>query len=142
MGVKPFVISPALNAIIAQRLVRRLCEKCKAPTKLDPVTLEKVLLWLKEIPANSGVEVPTKKQFYSAKGCTACHNLGYKGRIGIYEVISVNDPMKQLILINASTTEVKKQAIADGMVTMLQDGLLKALQGVTDVEEVFRVAGG
>lgn len=142
MGVKPFVISPALNAIIAQRLVRKLCENCKVPIKLDPVVLEKVLLWLKQISPNSGVTVPEKKEFYHSKGCDVCHKLGYKGRIGIYEVISVNEAMKQLILVNASTTDVKKQAMADGMTTMLQDGLLKALQGVTDVEEVFRVAGG
>lgn len=142
MGVKPFVISPALNAIIAQRLVRKLCENCKAPVKLDPLVLEKVLLWLKQVSPASGVQVPEKKEFFHSKGCSVCHNLGYKGRIGIYEVIQVNEAMKQLILVNASTTDVKKQAIQDGMVTMLQDGLLKALQGVTDVEEVFRVAGG
>jgi type II secretory ATPase GspE/PulE/Tfp pilus assembly ATPase PilB-like protein len=141
MGVKPFVIAPALNAVIAQRLVRKLCEACKQPIKLDPSVLEKVILWLKQIPENSEVTVPEKKEFFHSPGCEACHNLGYKGRIGIYEVIQVNDAMKELILKNASTTDVKKQAIADGMITMLQDGLLKALAGVTDVEEVFRVAG-
>jgi type II secretory ATPase GspE/PulE/Tfp pilus assembly ATPase PilB-like protein len=118
-----------------------LCENCKAQVKLAPEVLEKVKLALKTIPANAQIEIPQKLEFFGAKGCSVCHNLGYKGRIGIYEVISVNDALKQLILINASTTDVKKQAIEDGMLTMVQDGLLKALQGVTDVEEVFRVAG-
>jgi type II secretory ATPase GspE/PulE/Tfp pilus assembly ATPase PilB-like protein len=96
---------------------------------------------LAEISPAAEVELPNPLQFYRAPGCGACHNLGYKGRIGIYEVIHINDTMKDLILKNTSMLELKKQAIADGTLTMAQDGLLKALQGITDVEEVFRVAG-
>lgn len=141
MGAKPFIIAPALNAVIAQRLVRRLCVVCKAAVALEPALQEHVQKLLAEISPAAEVELPNPLQFYRAPGCGACHNLGYKGRIGIYEVIHINDTMKDLILKNTSMLELKKQAIADGTLTMAQDGLLKALQGITDVEEVFRVAG-
>ncbi|MBL8031138.1 MAG: type II/IV secretion system protein [Candidatus Doudnabacteria bacterium] len=141
MGAKPFIIAPALNAVIAQRLVRRLCVACKTPVTLEPTLQEHVQKTLAEIPPAAGVELPNPLQFYRAPGCVECHNLGYKGRIGIYEVIHINDTMKDLILKNMSMVDLKKQAILDGTLTMAQDGLLKAAQGVTDVEEVFRVAG-
>lgn len=141
MGAKPFIIAPALNAVIAQRLVRRLCDKCKTKTPLEPALQQKVDEILKAVPQAAEVALPNPIEFYRAPGCTECHNLGYKGRIGIYEVIHINDTMKELILKNTSMVDLKKQAIQDGTLTMAQDGLLKALQGITDVEEVFRVAG-
>lgn len=141
MGAQPFIIAPAINAVIAQRLVRRLCEHCKTTVVLEPALLQHVNAILKAIPPAANAALPDPLQFYHATGCAECHNLGYKGRIGIYEVIHVNDTMKDLILKGASMLDMKKQAIADGTLTMAQDGLLKALQGVTDVEEVFRVAG-
>lgn len=141
MGAKPFIIAPALNAVIAQRLVRRLCEACKTAVELDAVLKEKVERILRAIPEKSGIKLPEKFEFKHAPGCKECHNLGYRGRIGIYEVLTVNDAMKDLVLKESSLIEMKKQAIADGMVSMAQDGLLKALDGITDVEEVFRVAG-
>lgn len=141
MGAKPFIIAPALNAVIAQRLVRRLCKTCKTIVTLEPTLQDHVQKTLAEIPPAAGVELPNSLQFYRAPGCAECHNLGYKGRIGIYEVIHINDTMKDLILKNTSMVDLKKQAIQDGTLTMAQDGLLKALQGITDVEEVYRVAG-
>jgi type II secretory ATPase GspE/PulE/Tfp pilus assembly ATPase PilB-like protein len=141
MGAKPFIIAPALTVVIAQRLVRKLCQKCITPAELSKELLTKVQAILDEVPKNSSVEVPKKFEFFHAPGCEACQGLGYKGRIGIFEVIAVNEKMKELILTNASAGQVKKQAIADGMITMAQDGLLKALNKITDVEEVFRVAG-
>ncbi len=141
MGVKPFVIAPAVNAIIAQRLVRRLCETCKQPAQISPEILRHIQTDLSAIPPPANVEVPQTLQFFQSPGCEACHNLGYQGRIGIYEVMEVNDAMKELILKDASSQALREQAFKDGMVTMVQDGLLKALEGVTDVDEVFRVAG-
>lgn len=145
MGVKPFTIAPAINAIIAQRLVRRLCTSCVKPVELSVVILEKVEKVLSELPKNCGVEVPRtqegKLQFYDAKGCASCSGLGYKGRVGVYEVIEVNDEMRELILKDASILDVKKAAHENGTMTMLQDGLLKALNKITDVDEVYRVIG-
>jgi type IV pilus assembly protein PilB len=141
MGAKPFIIAPAINAVIAQRLVRRLCEKCKTTVTLEQALAGRVEQVLNAIPKAAAVDLPGSLQFYHAPGCSECHGLGYKGRIGIYEVIHINDSMKELILKGASMLDMKKQAIVDGTLTMAQDGLLKALSGVTDVEEVFRVAG-
>lgn len=141
MGAKPFIIAPAINAVIAQRLVRRLCEHCKTTVTLEPAILQHVQTILQAIPPAAGTALPNPLQFYHSVGCEACHGLGYKGRVGIYEVIHVNDAMKDLILKSASMLDMKKQAIIDGTLTMAQDGLVKALQGITDVEEVFRVAG-
>ena len=141
MGVKPFTIAPALNAIIAQRLVRRLCTVCIKPAKIESVLLEKVQHILSEIPAAAGVEVPKQLQFYHSDGCDACGGLGYKGRIGVYEVIEVNDVFRELILKEGSILDIKKAAQENGTMTMIQDGLLKALAKTTDIEEVFRVVG-
>lgn len=141
MGIKPFIIAPAMNAIIAQRLVRKLCQVCKEPTELTPENLEFAKKILATVPENSESKIPEKLQFYRSPGCDACHNLGYQGRIGIYEVMEVDDVVKEMIGKEASAVELKQNAIKMGMVTMVQDGLLKALEGITDVEEVFRVAG-
>lgn len=141
MGMKPFIIAPAINAIIAQRLVRRLCKTCKKETRLAPEIEAKVKTLLSTIPPEAEIELPSEQKFYNAPGCPQCHNTGYKGRIGVYEVIAINDAMKELILREASMLEMKQQALKDGTLLMAQDGLVKALQGITDVEEVFRVAG-
>ena len=82
-----------------------------------------------------------KLQFFTAEGCSVCAGLGYKGRVGVYEVIEINDVMRELILNNASIIDVKKAAHENGTMTMLQDGLLKALNKMTDVDEVYRVIG-
>ncbi len=139
MGVKPFVIAPGMNAIIAQRLVRRLCPDCKKETQLDPFLLQKVQQILKDISPKAEAKIPDPLKFFAAPGCDKCNHTGYKGRIGIYEVIVKSDSLEKLILAGAGSGEIKKKMIEEGMVTMMQDGLLKALQGITDVEEVFRV---
>ncbi len=141
MGVKPFTIAPAINAIIAQRLVRRLCTKCIGPAQVPAALLEKVQHILSEIPKAANVTLPEKLEFYHSKGCEACGGLGYKGRIGVYEVIEVNDQLRELILKEPSIIEIKKAAHENGTLTMTQDGLLKALDKITDIEEVFRVVG-
>lgn len=133
MGVKPFLLAPALNAVIGQRLVRKICPTCKVEDTLDAETLERVKKFL-----------PDAKQslkFFKGGGCKECFGLGYKGRIGIYEVMVMTKDIEQVIL-SKEISEYKMQelAVAAGMIPMVADGLLKALDGITSVEEVFRVA--
>ena len=141
MGVKPFLLSPALNAVIGQRLVRRVCEKCKYKIELTAEIKKRVEEIIENMP--DVVKNETKKKdlvFYEGKGCEACNQLGYKGRIGIYEIFMMNPAVEQMILSGqVSEYEIEKAAIADGMVTMVQDGVLKSLEGVTALAEVFRV---
>ncbi len=142
MGAKPFLLAPALNAIIAQRLIRKICKYCKVKTRLDSETLEKVKKVLGEIPQTSGEKVDLNKMvFYRGKGCPKCSGFGYKGRIGVFEVLTMNSDLEKIIL-SGQTSEYQMLEIAQkhGMVTMVQDGLLKVLEGITTVEEVFRVA--
>jgi len=101
--------------------------------------LQKVQEILKAISPKAEAKIPAEMEFFGAAGCDKCNKSGYKGRIGIYEVIVKADYLERLIMAGAGAGEIKKAAIEDGMVTMMQDGLLKALQGITDVEEVFRV---
>lgn len=141
MGVKTFTIAPAMNAIIAQRLVRKLCTFCIADATISAPMLERVTEIVKSIPPEAGVEIPNELKFYHSAGCKECKNIGYKGRIGVYEVIEVNDPMRELILKEPSGMAIKELARKNGTMTMVQDGILKALNKITDIEEVFRVVG-
>ena len=149
MGVKPFLLAPAINAIIGQRLIRRLCQTCKQKITLDPATLAEVKEVLGAIPKTSGIAIDMKKlEFYGPtitkegeKKCATCNGLGYKGRVGIYEVMAMTKEVENLILTgNVSEYQMQDVAVKQGMVTMAQDGLLKAIEGVTSVEEVLRVA--
>lgn len=139
LGVKPFILAPAVNAIIAQRLVRKICTFCKIEYSLDKSLMSRVEMILKSIPASAKTKLPKDLKFYHSPGCSKCNGLGYKGRMGVYEVLIMTEKVEQLIQKGAGTTEVRRQATDDGMITMAQDGLLKALSGITDVEEVFRV---
>ncbi len=143
MGTKPYLLAPALNAVVAQRLVRRICEHCSVEDKLEPEALAQVKSTLASIPANSGYSVDPSipHTFHKGAGCAQCHHLGYLGRIGIFEVLIVDDEMEKVILANnASEYQMREVAKHQGMITMAQDGLLKALDGITTVEEIFRVA--
>jgi type IV pilus assembly protein PilB len=143
MGVKPFLLAPALNAVIGQRLVRRLCEKCKVPATLTKSQLREVTETLNTIPESSRERVDMSNLHFMApgKGCEACNNMGYKGRIGMYEIFTMSKGIEEAILA-ASVSEYKIAELAaqEGMVTMAQDGLLKALDGLTSVEEVLAAA--
>ncbi len=143
MGVKPFLLAPALNAVIGQRLVRRLCEQCKIPAELSPAQLKEVQLILGSIPKNSGYTVDLNTLTFKAKGkgCDACHGSGFKGRIGIYEIFTMNKEIENVILSKeVSEYMIAELAMKNGMITMAQDGLLKALEGLTSVDEVLAVA--
>ncbi|MFA5133516.1 MAG: GspE/PulE family protein [Patescibacteria group bacterium] len=142
MGVKPFLLAPALNAVIAQRLVRRVCEKCKEEYKPTDEEMKRIKDILSALPPSSGEKVDLDNlKFYKGKGCEVCSGLGYKGRVGIYELFTMNKEIEQVIL-SSEISEYKIQEIAtkNGMVTMVQDGLLKAADGITTIEEVFSVA--
>lgn len=141
MGVKPFLLAPALNSVIGQRLVRRICESCREETKLDSEKLERVQKHLETLPVDDKKTVDLAHlQFFKGKGCDECSGLGYKGRIGIYEIFVMTKEIEQVILgEKVSEYVIQDLAVKDGMVTMVQDGLLKALEKITTVEEVFRV---
>jgi type IV pilus assembly protein PilB len=141
MGVKPFLLAPSLNCIIGQRLVRRICLECKEEEKLSAERsgqLEKIIGLMTE---DKQAELKSKKLvFYKSKGCDKCNKIGYKGRIGIYEVLTITETIEKVILAGKlSEYEIERTAVSEGMVTMVQDGILKALEGLTSIEEVFRV---
>ncbi|MBI4262444.1 type II/IV secretion system protein [Candidatus Uhrbacteria bacterium] len=142
LGAKPFLVAPALNAMIGQRLVRRICTDCKEVMTLAEDALERAKKTLETLSPASGSTVDwATAKFYRGKGCDACQNLGYKGRIGIYEIMVMNKEIEKLILSgSASEYDFQDAAMKVGMVTMIQDGLLKALDGITTVDEVFRVS--
>jgi type II secretory ATPase GspE/PulE/Tfp pilus assembly ATPase PilB-like protein len=129
MGVEPFLISSSVIAILAQRLVRVICKKCK-----EKYTPEESVL--KELGLKGSV------LFYRGKGCDACKKSGYTGRIGIYELLVVSEEIKKLVNRRASADEIRKVALRGGMRTLRQDGLEKAKDGVTTLEEVMRVTEG
>lgn len=139
LGVKPVSLAPSLNALIAQRLVRKICKHCKEIYHPTSDELEKVKRALAQLSPRSGISQPTTMKFYHGKGCVKCHDLGYLGRVGVFEVFSVDDPIERLIYKQAPSVEIKTAAIAQGMVTMQQDAILKALDGITDLAEVWRV---
>jgi type IV pilus assembly protein PilB len=128
MGIEPFLVASSVNLIVAQRLVRRLCLKCKQEIKLHPETLKEL-----------GIEEsPDELTLFEAKGCVHCNETGYSGRQGLYEVMPVSQTIKEMIIERRSTAEIKKQAIKEGMLTLRTDGLEKFKRGVTSIEEVLR----
>jgi len=142
MGVKPFLLAPALNAIIGQRLVRRLCDKCVREAKLDKEKIAKAEKLLKDLPEIEKKKIDfAKLKFYEGAGCQTCSGLGYKGRIGIYEIFTMNKEIEKIILSGqVSEYVIQEIAVKNGMVTMAQDGVLKALDKITSLDEVFRVS--
>ncbi|PJC53371.1 MAG: hypothetical protein CO029_03140 [Candidatus Magasanikbacteria bacterium CG_4_9_14_0_2_um_filter_41_10] len=141
MGVKPFLLAPALNAVIGQRLVRKLSDTAKVEATLTPEQQQKVDAIIATLPPKILEKVQSKKQtFYTAPEFTSGGELGYKGRIGIYEIFTMSDAIEESIMSNKiSEYDIEKLAREQGMITMAQDGVLKALDGLTSLEEVFRV---
>ncbi|MEP6921725.1 MAG: type IV-A pilus assembly ATPase PilB [bacterium] len=129
MGIEPFLVATSVNLIQAQRLIRRVCKDCKREESLPPKALMEV-----GFTADEAKNLKT----YKGKGCATCNNTGYKGRIGLYEVMEVNDEIRELILIGASALELRKKAIDDGMITLRESGLHKIRNGLTTLEEVVR----
>ncbi len=148
MGVQPFLIPASLNIVIAQRLVKKLCPYCKEKmslSEIDQVTLKNIKHSLSITPKQEllervGADVLKAPVFYKAKGCDKCENNGYKGRLGIYEMLEVSPGVKEMILRGDSAFNINRQAIKDGMISLEQDGIIKVLQGYTTLEEVYRVS--
>jgi len=129
MGIEPFLVATSVNLICAQRLVRRICVNCKEELEVP----EQALIDAGYTPE----EVKTTK-IYHGKGCPTCNKGGYKGRTGLYEVMEINDELRELILVGASALELKKKAIEQGMITLRRSGLIKVALGQTTMEEVLR----
>ena len=129
MGIEPFLVATSVNIIQAQRLIRRICSDCK----------EEI-----HYPAEGLVEVGFSKEeakdlkLYKGKGCTICNNTGFKGRVGLYEVMEITDELRELIIIGASAMELRRKAIEVGMITLRESGLCKIRQGITTIEEVVK----
>lgn len=141
LGIKPALISPSVNAIIGQRLVRKLCD-CKEEYVPAKESIESIKKILSIISPKANVDIPKKiEKLYRPKGCPKCNDLGYKGRFGIFEVLTINQDIERLILELASETELTITSLESGMITMLQDGVLKAIEGITSIDEVKRVTG-
>src|SRR3989344_443418 len=139
LGIQPQIIAPAINVAMGQRLVRKLCEKCKtktSPPKEAAERLKKSLEPLKEMFKLGSLD---NFEIHQAGKCDACNNTGYVGRIGVYEAFVISKPMEKLILTSPPISDIEELAIKEGMVTMLQDGYLKVLEGVTSIEEVERI---
>jgi type IV pilus assembly protein PilB len=129
MGIEPFLVATSVNLIQAQRLIRRVCKDCKR----EQPNPEEALVEIGFAP-----EEAKKLKTYKGHGCVTCNNTGYKGRVGLYEVMEVTDEIRELILIGASALELRKKAIEDGMITLRESGLHKIRGGITTIEEVVR----
>jgi len=139
MGIESFLVTSSLNAVVAQRLCRKICDKCAEEITLESEILRLVNESIEELPEPERTETKKNIKFTRGKGCPACNNTGYKGRIGIYEVMIMSEPMKQLTLKQANSSDILALAKKEGLITMKQDGILKAIAGQTTIEEVWRV---
>lgn len=131
MGIEPFLITSTLEAVLAQRLVRKICQNCKEEYIPEPEILEDL-----GVPQ----DVVKMKKFYRGAGCSKCNNSGYKGRTAILELLVMNDKLRLLVIEKAHTALIKKAAVESGMKTLLEDGLIKIYNGITTIEEVLREA--
>lgn len=129
MGIQPFMICATVEAILAQRLVRRICTKCREETKVSSAALSDLGMKPKDIEG---------KKFFKGSGCDACNNTGYKGRIALFELMVMNDTMREMILSNASTDELREEARVNGMLPLREFGITVAADGVTTLDEIIR----
>lgn len=139
MGVEPFLITSSVDAIIGQRLVRRICPECKVEDHVPQEVIQNIYNELKDTPIPDEYKEPANWRFYRGKGCPNCHN-GYRGRVGIFEVLLMSEAIEELAIKKEPESVIQEQAIKEGMITMSQDGLLKAIRGITTVEEILKAA--
>lgn len=141
MGVEPFLVASTVNTIIAQRLVRKLCTECRAPLEMTADMKESIVNQFKKMNvSDTAIKNMLKSKIMKPVGCQTCKGAGYKGRIGIYEVLEVTEEVRSMIIKEASADQIKVKAIEQGMATILEDGLAKIADGTTTIEEVIRVA--
>jgi type IV pilus assembly protein PilB len=131
MDIEPFLVGSALDSVVAQRLARRLCERCRLAYQPDPQDLVNI-----HVGYDPSMPVPT---LYRPVGCTSCSNTGYRGRIAIHEVMTVTEEIERLAVARSSSTEISRMAISQGMTTLRQDGWVKAQMGLISIEEILRV---
>jgi type IV pilus assembly protein PilB len=129
MGVEPFLVATSVHLVVAQRLVRRVCSFCKEPDEAPPQAM---------VAAGFGEAEARTIKLFKGRGCERCSGTGYKGRVGLLEVMEIGDELRELILSGASAYELRQRAIQDGMITLRGSGLQKIRDGVTTVEEVVR----
>ena len=141
MKVEPFLIASTVNVIVAQRLVRRICGRCI--TSQDLTKAELLARFPKEVIDRlfRGRKKSQTIRVYHGKGCDRCGDTGYQGRIGIYEVLEMEENIRDLIMADANAKTIRAAAVKNGMTTMLEDGLRKAIEGITTIDEAIRVAG-
>jgi type IV pilus assembly protein PilB len=147
MNIEPFLVASTVNVIIGQRLVRKICDRCRVSFELkktkdkweggdEAITAQLASISPKQLTAHFG-ESPTIR-LYKGKGCNVCHQTGYRGRVGIFEVLEVSAKIEALISQKSDADVIVQQAVSEGMTTMMDDGLAKAQQGVTTVAEIMR----
>ncbi len=136
LGVETYLIASTVNVVIGQRLVRKICPSCKEERTLTDVELKAIL---EILPSRMHEKLLNAKKVYWGRGCSNCNNTGYLGRIGIYEVLTISEKIRELILMKADSTKIKEQMMEEGSTIMLEDGIAKVLDGITTVEEVLRV---
>jgi len=129
MGIEPFLVATSVNLVQAQRLIRRVCADCKQEVKVPPEALVEI-----GFSENEAAEL----KVYQGAGCSRCNETGYKGRVGLFEVMEITDDLRELIIIGASSIEIRKRAIELGMVTLRESGLTKLREGITTIEEVVK----
>ena len=129
MGIEPFLVASSVHLVCAQRLVRRICSNCAEPHPHAPAAL----IHAGFTPDDANSVTPMK-----GAGCERCNQTGYKGRVGLYEVMEISEELRELILVGASGLELRRKAVDDGMITLRQSGLRKVKDGVTTIEEVVR----
>jgi type IV pilus assembly protein PilB len=129
MGIEPFLVATSVNIIQAQRLIRRICDGCKEEISLPMEAL---------LEAGFDDEEAGEIKTYRGKGCQTCNNTGYKGRVGLYEVMEVTDELRELIIIGATAIEIRKKASELGMISLRESGLYKIRAGITTIEEVMK----
>ena len=140
MGIEAFLLTASTNAIVAQRLVRKICQKCHKEADLPEKVKEMIEENLQKVPEGELEGIDLKKiKIYKGEGCRTCGDTGYQGRIGIYEVVPLSPTIKTMIIERKEDSILEEIAIKEGMITMMQDGLIKALKGVTTIEEILRV---
>jgi len=132
MGVEPFLVASTVEAVMSQRLVRRLCNDCKSPVKLTA----------KDLPPDFPIDLLDGQDLFEAVGCRECRNVGYSGRMGVYELMITTDAIRELATERASSWQLKKSAVEGGMTTLRDDSWCKVLSGTTSVDEVLRITKG
>jgi type II secretory ATPase GspE/PulE/Tfp pilus assembly ATPase PilB-like protein len=141
LGIQPNILGPALTLVIAQRLVRVLCPQCKKEEEISDDLKQKIDNFISKLPPRVDKNEYLNYKIYKPVGCDACSGLGYKGRTSIFELFVVDEKIEELIYKNPTEIEIKKAAKENGLVTLQEDGILKALKGITSFEEVERMTG-